>query len=255
MTLMDDLEAVKSELERLLEMEMKDEDFANGRAEILHIYLHEACHAAVSHAVPWIHGLEEGEHTAVDELMVRFLEKEIGESLGLFVHNTGEFMDELIRYPVDISREGYEYLQIFWEDYFWPRRDLEGMATFLLTFLRYGDVVYNLLPKADWERAQDAGVYRPADFTKDGFIHCSKVDQVVKVANAYYSGESDLYLLTIAVDRVGAEIRYEDLLGEGEKFPHIYGPLELKAVIAVSALEEDEQGQFILPTGLSAVDL
>jgi len=255
MTLIENLAAIRTQLEGALGIELTDEDFADGREEIVHIYLHEACHAAVSHVAPWICELEEAEHTAVDELMARFLEKEIGRSLGLFVHSTDEFIQELQRYPVDVSRKDYEYLNTFWEKYFWLHRDLPGMATFVLTFLRFGEVVYHLLPKADWEGAQDAGVYQPVNFASDGFIHCSKVDQVIKVANAYYSGESDLYLLTIAVDKVNAEIRYEDLLGEGEKFPHICSPLELKAVVAVSALEEDEQGQFILPTGLSAVDL
>lgn len=255
MTVLDDLEAINTVLERSLEIEFTDEDFADGRDEIVHIYLHEACHAAVSHAVPWLHALNKEEHASVDEWTTRFLEKEIGESLGLFVHSTAAFLNELRRCPVDISQGGYAYLQAFWEDYFWQRRDLEGMATFVLTFLRYGEVIYHLLPEADWEKAQDAGVYEPANFAEDGFIHCSKIDQVMRVANAYYGSESSLCLLTIAVDRVGAEIRCEDLLGEGEAFPHIYGALDLKAAAAVSVLEKDERGRFALPTGLSAADL
>lgn len=254
MTLIEDLAAIKAKLEGTLDIGLTDEDFADGREEVFHIFLHEACHAAVSHEAPWIHALVEEEHTAVDELMVRFLEKEIGASLGLFVYNNDEFLNELHRYSVAIERGGYAYLETFWESYFWPRRDLAGMVTFILTFLRYGEVIYHLLPKADWEKAQDAGVYRPANFAEDGFIHCSKVDQVVKVANTYFNDETNLFLLTIPVDKVRAEIRWEDLLGEGEQFPHIYGILDLKAVAAVSQLKKYEKGQFVLPTGLSAVE-
>jgi len=255
MTLIENLAAIRTQLEGALGIELTDEDFADGREEIVHIYLHEACHAAVSHVAPWICELEEAEHTAVDELMARFLEKEIGRSLGLFVHSMDEFMEELRHYPVNVLREDYVYLNTFWGTYFWPHRDIAGMATFILTFLRYGEVIYHLLPKADWEEAQDAGVYQPANFASDGFIHCSGVDQVIGVANAYYGDEKDLYLLTIAVDKIDGEIRWEDLLGEGERFPHIYAPLDLQTVSVASKLEKDEQGQFILPTGLSAVDL
>ncbi len=254
MTVIEDLAAIKSKLEGMLDVVLTDEDFVDGREEILHIFLHEACHAAVSHEVPWIHDLAGEKHTAVDELMVRFLEKEIGESLGLFVRSTDEFMAELRRYPVDIGRAGYAYLETFWESYFWPSRDLSGMATFVLTFLRFGEVVYHLLPKTDWEKAQDDGVYQPANFAEDGFIHCSSIAQVVKVANAYYGDEADLLMLTIPVDQVQAEIRWEDLLGEGEQFPHIYRPLDLKAVAAVSKLEKDEKGLFVLAKGLSTAE-
>ncbi len=254
MTLFEDLAAIKTKLERTLEIVLNDEDFVGGREEVIHIFLHEACHAAISHAAPWIHDLAGEEHTAVDELMARFLEKEIGKSLGLFVHSTDEYIQELQRYPVDVTKDNYAYLNIIWESYFWPRKDLPGMATFVLAFLRFGEVIYHLLPKVDWETAQTAGVYKPANFVEDGFIHCSKVDQVVRVANAYYGDAKHLLMLTIPVEKVQAGLRWEDLLGEGELFPHIYEPLDLKAVAAVSKLEKNEKAQFSLPTGLSAVD-
>ena len=43
----------------------------------------------------------------------------------------------------------------------------------------------------------------------------------------------DLVLLVIDPARVDAEIRYERPDGAAERFPHIYGPLRVDAVVAV----------------------
>lgn len=246
--LLDELAEIKKLVERELSVVLTDEDFADGWEEIKHIYLHETCHAAVSHCVPWIHKLDEREHTALDELMARFLEVKVGESAGMFVHSTGEFLDELQRYPVEIAQEEFEHLMDVWEGYFWQEKDLAGMATYTLAYLRYGEVIYHILPRPDWEKAQENGLYVPPNMVKEGFIHCSEVQQVIRVANAYYGGEADLWLLCINVEKVEPEIRYEGT-PDGEKFPHIYGPLNLNAVAAVSPLEKDEKGSFIFSKG------
>ena len=44
----------------------------------------------------------------------------------------------------------------------------------------------------------------------------------------------DLVLLAIDPARVGAEVRYERLDGAPEPFPHIYGPLPVDAVVAMT---------------------
>lgn len=119
---------------------------------------------------------------------------------------------------------------------------------------RHRRVIYHILPWEDWQTAQHEGFYAPVSLETAGFIHCSKVDQVTRVANSYFEGQDDLLLLCIASDKVDAEIRYEDLLGEGKLFPHIYGPLNLDAVVNVSELEKDERGKFGLPKGISNLD-
>jgi uncharacterized protein (DUF952 family) len=69
-----------------------------------------------------------------------------------------------------------------------------------------------------------------------GFIHCSRREQVAKVASTFYRGRSDLLLLEIDPLQVGAEIRYENLEDGGELFPHLYGPLPVRAVVRVTPL-------------------
>ena len=134
--LLDDLAAIIRQIESALGLRLTDQDFADGREEVLHVFLHESCHAAVSHAAPWIHDLDDRDHTALDELPVRLLEEEIGRALGLFVHTPEEQVRELARYPVMMTVEQYGHLRRRWREAYWPAQDIEGMATYTLAYLR-----------------------------------------------------------------------------------------------------------------------
>jgi len=51
------------------------------------------------------------------------------------------------------------------------------------------------------------------------------------VAAAYYRDAPDLVLLVIDTERVGPELRYEQVPGQPDPYPHIYCPLNLSAVL------------------------
>ncbi|NBD36536.1 MAG: DUF952 domain-containing protein [Chloroflexi bacterium] len=108
-------------------------------------------------------------------------------------------------------------------------------------------MIYHITPRAVWEATQGAGVYRTESLESEGFIHCSRRDQVVAVADANFHGQTGLALLAIDEARVAPEIRYEDCYDTGQAFPHIYGPLELNAVTQVFDFPSDASGRFALP--------
>lgn len=116
-------------------------------------------------------------------------------------------------------------------------------------FNRGEAVIYHILSQVEWAKAQTAGVYEPESLHTEGFIHCSTIDQVTRSANTFFNGQTDLSILWIASEKVQAEIRYEDLAGEGMRFPHIYGPLNLDALVNVSSFEKDNNGKFVFPAG------
>ncbi len=117
----------------------------------------------------------------MDEVLARLLEVEFAPRLGLYLHSDKKFLVELSMYPVEIERETYERLSKAWEADYWPRRDLAGMAAHTLQTLRHGDVIYHILPLADWKAAKKAGDYRPASLESQGFIHFSRAEQVLQV--------------------------------------------------------------------------
>ena len=114
------------------------------------------------------------------------------------------------------------------------------------------NVIFHITRHEQWEQAESAGVYRGDTLNSDGFIHCSTPQQVVKVANALFHAQQGLVLLYIETDKVRAEIRHEGPKGE-EHYPHIYGSLNIDAVIKVLNLEPGEDGKFELPTEIADV--
>ncbi len=94
--------------------------------------------------------------------------------------------------------------------------------------------LFHITTRAAWDAAQREGVYRADSLASEGFIHLSTDRQWLATADRFYRGMPDLLLLAIREDRLTAEVRYE--LADGQRFPHLYGPLDLAAVVEVHEL-------------------
>ncbi len=109
--------------------------------------------------------------------------------------------------------------------------------------------IFHISEASGWAEAQASGIYGRSTLGRtvdeEGFIHCSYWRQVEAVANAYYAGQRDLLLLVIDPARVVPEIR-EEAVGP-ERFPHIYGPLNLDAVTEVRRFVTREDGRLVAP--------
>ncbi len=95
-------------------------------------------------------------------------------------------------------------------------------------------IIYHITPLNTWREALEFGSYSADSLEKDGFIHCCTKDQTDEILKTWFQGESDLVLLEIDQTLLSAEVKYEDSHGSGELFPHIYGPLNLDAVMRVT---------------------
>ena len=112
--------------------------------------------------------------------------------------------------------------------------------------------IFHITTTSAWDEARARGAYEPPSLQHEGFIHLSGADQVVAVANRAFRGQSDLVLLCVAPERLAADIRYEHAEDAGEAFPHLYGPLNLDAVIGVAPIVEGAGG-FELPVEVRAL--
>ncbi|HWS86252.1 MAG TPA: DUF952 domain-containing protein [Pyrinomonadaceae bacterium] len=110
------------------------------------------------------------------------------------------------------------------------------------------ETIFHITGRGEWERARREGVYRTPSLESEGFIHCSRSDQVLRVADSLFRGRTGLVLLEIDAGRVKAEIRYENCEGGQEEFPHIYGALNLDSVVRVLEFEPGEDGSFGMPS-------
>ena len=107
-------------------------------------------------------------------------------------------------------------------------------------------MVLHIRKREAWERALARGVYETDALLEDGFIHLSYPHQVVRVADFLYTRQKDLLLLCIDPAKVQTEIKVEKL-GTSETFPHLYGPLNLEAVVRVLEFPPNSDGTFRLP--------
>jgi glutathione S-transferase len=87
----------------------------------------------------------------------------------------------------------------------------------------------------DWAAAQRAGQItdstRGMTLEQEGYIHCSYAEQVGAVAARFYADLGEVVVLRIDPARLSSPVVEEDLVGSGEPFPHVYGPIELAAVV------------------------
>jgi uncharacterized protein (DUF952 family) len=109
------------------------------------------------------------------------------------------------------------------------------------------NAIFHLVPAVHWHDQDPSTPYLPHDFDSEGFIHCTQgASLLLQVANTYYQdAPGEFLLLVIDEERVSAEIKYEN------GFPHIYGPLNQDAIVAVHAMIRHDDGQFELPAGVA----
>lgn len=108
--------------------------------------------------------------------------------------------------------------------------------------------IYHICSREAWKDAKKLKIYRPESVEKEGFIHCSKYEQVLRVANVFYLGQKDLVLLVIDPGNLNAKLLWEPGSDKpDELFPHIYGSLNLDAINQVLDLDKNPDGKFYLP--------
>ncbi len=110
------------------------------------------------------------------------------------------------------------------------------------------DFIYHITSAGSWSAAQGAGVYAAKSLASAGFIHCSRMDQVIRVANNIFAGQPGLVILKIDPTLLTAPVKWEPGADKpDEVFPHLYGPLNLEAVTGAFDFSPGEDGKFRLP--------
>jgi len=100
----------------------------------------------------------------------------------------------------------------------------------------------------DWPRIQQAGIYRPNSLKTIGFIHCARAKQLFYVANTFFKGKSKIFLV-IDPKRLTSPIKYEGTLSSN-LYPHVYGPINLDAVIWTKEIKPNSNGSYTIPKEL-----
>jgi uncharacterized protein (DUF952 family) len=106
--------------------------------------------------------------------------------------------------------------------------------------------ILHIATTGDWEAALAAGHYnvssRDQTLADEGFIHASTSRQAPGVLERYYADLDPAGLLLLVLDiaaleAAGSAVRWDDVPGQPEPFPHIYGPIIPGAAVAVLPVE------------------
>jgi uncharacterized protein (DUF952 family) len=119
-------------------------------------------------------------------------------------------------------------------------------------------IILHITYRKTWEESVSSGYYRTSSLNAEGFIHCSTIEQTVDTANRYFRNQSGLVLLCIDEKMVEPEIKYEppsDASVHDSRvtalFPHIYGPLNVTAVVNIVEFTSNVDDTFVLPAEVS----
>ncbi|MCW3119843.1 MAG: hypothetical protein JWM28_3925 [Chitinophagaceae bacterium] len=97
-------------------------------------------------------------------------------------------------------------------------------------------LIYHVTTKVEWKAALEKGFYEAASLATEGFIHCSEEQQVEGVLERYFNGKTDLVKLVIDTGKLTSHYVMEWSPSTRDTFPHIYGPINVDAVIKVIPL-------------------
>lgn len=112
------------------------------------------------------------------------------------------------------------------------------------------DVIYTMVRAADWREAERLGEYHgSADDRRDGYLHFSAAAQLRASAAKHRAGERDLLLVAVEAAALGDALKWEPAGGGSRPglFPHLYGPLPVVEIRAVTPLPLGPDGLHVFP--------
>jgi len=110
-------------------------------------------------------------------------------------------------------------------------------------------MIFHICSRKLWNYAIMREQFITESLDTEGFIHASKKQQLLTVANRVYQGQDNLIVLVIDPKNLISELRYE-ALSTKDAYPHIYGSLNLEAVVEVVDFPSKKDGSFDLPKHL-----
>lgn len=92
-------------------------------------------------------------------------------------------------------------------------------------------LICHITTQEEWDRAKLAGQYEAPALKEEGFIHCSEQEQVEDIIQRYYKGVENVVVLQIDTEKLTSQLIFEWSPSVQNTFPHVYGPINLDAVI------------------------
>ena len=101
---------------------------------------------------------------------------------------------------------------------------------------------FHLVPVPVWDAADRNAPYEAEGFTREGFIHCTDgLDALGATFDRHYLTDPRPFVaLTVDLDALDAPWRFDVA---GSPYPHIYGAIPWRAIIAVHPVMRAPDGR------------
>jgi uncharacterized protein (DUF952 family) len=90
--------------------------------------------------------------------------------------------------------------------------------------------IFHIVVPERWAPEDD--FYEADSLATEGFIHCSFAGQLDGVLERYYSGVERVIILEIDPSKLTSKL-VEEPSTNNEIYPHIYGPINIDAVVVI----------------------
>ena len=105
-------------------------------------------------------------------------------------------------------------------------------------------LTYHLTPLEWWEATPPDAPLTSPSLAAEGFIHCTDgAAAMVATANRHYRDDPRPFLVvTLDLDLVGSPWQLDD---PGRIYPHVHGPIDRSAIVAVTPAPRAADGEFL----------
>ena len=106
--------------------------------------------------------------------------------------------------------------------------------------------IYKIFLQIEWnEMLANRCFSGSVDDKRDGFIHLSTSIQLAETLSKHFHGQDSIVVAEVDAEKNSELLKYEFSRG-GNKFPHLYGNLELSSIINYWTLSPDDKGAYDL---------
>ncbi len=93
--------------------------------------------------------------------------------------------------------------------------------------------IYHIASISDWDKQANNKVYSIETLDEEGFIHCSRYEQLDATLKRFFDGREDILVLKIDSKLLNIPLIYEAADNGSGFFPHAFGPIQKNAIVEV----------------------
>ncbi|MCB0819480.1 MAG: DUF952 domain-containing protein [Bacteroidetes bacterium] len=93
--------------------------------------------------------------------------------------------------------------------------------------------IYHIADNSSWLDQSDESVYSIDTLDTEGFIHCSRLEQLQSTLNRFFENREDICILKIDTKQLHVPLIYEAADDGSGFFPHVFGPVRKSSITEV----------------------